>query len=677
MNLARQFPIKSGLILLIAFLGISVWMIIQYADKERQRDLMSWQSRLGILADIKVAQVQKIIQQKKAVLEDLAVNPSLQLYLTQHQQAGDKQDDVLQAQLSYVRNLLRATADRLGMSIAGGGALNTEHQTSRYEGLAVFDNESRPVLSTRGLINDNFDYQAYIASATASGKPAMIDMMSVNGVPVYGFVMPVYPIQHMQSGSVLGVVVALLDPQGDIYEHLKNLHLDTRTDETLLFKAAPNSLVFISPLEQGFKLFHQVPRDAQSAINYAFTTAGGFAQKTDYRGRQVLLTSRPIQHTGWMLMQKIDADEALYESNKHQRFLLTTFSLLTLFVTACFIAVWRHSTSVRLQKITVALETRTALLNAVSDNINEHIFLLDQHNDFVFANLSLAACLGVRPEDFAGKNMASVLGVDVAEQLCGLHCERDTGSLPCTLALPLGKNQASTYHVSTVTLTQGEYRDAKLYVLHDITRLQEAQEKRDRLARGIISTLVKAVDLHDPYCVDHSERTREVATGIASALGLPIVQINALEMAALLANIGKLFVPRDILVKMEPLTGAENEILKKHIDFAVDVLKQLEFEGPVLEIISQKHENLDGSGYPRGIAGEQILLEARILAVANAFVAMASSRAYRPGRPIQQVIDILLQQADRHYDRHVLAALHHIAENKTDWHRWQVVNQAD
>jgi HD-GYP domain-containing protein (c-di-GMP phosphodiesterase class II) len=524
-------------------------------------------------------------------------------------------------------------------------------------------------------MNDFSRYQSLIAQVLSSGKEQLIDIDSIGGQPVFGFIMPVYPVQRMQSGQAPGAILVLFDPRRDIYPLLENLHLDTASDETLLIKEAQNSLVYISPLRDGLSVFHQMARDAGQAANFAFDKQGGFDLKPDYRGIDVLVTGREIDNTPWVLVQKIDADEALQESNNHQRFLLTTFSLLTLFIMALFIAVWRHSTSVRLQKITAALETRTALLNAVSDNINEHIFLIDNRGHFVFANLSLANCLNIRPEDVIGKNMASVLGADVAEQIAGLSCERDRGSLPCTLCLPLGDESSNSYHVSTVTLGQGEYQDAKLYVLHDITRLQEAQEKRDRLARGIISTLVKAVDLHDPFCVDHSERTREVSMEIARALGLDSSRCDALELAAMLANIGKLFVPKEILVKMEPLSRTENDILKKHIEYAVDILKQLDFEGPVVAIIAQKNEYLDGSGYPRGIHGEDILLESRILSVANAFVAMASSRAYRPGRPIKEVIDILLEQADSHYDRHVVAALFHVAENKTDWQRWQVVSE--
>ena len=675
MNVIKQFPIKAGFVLLLLFLLISVWLISQYTAKERSRDLMSWQSRIGILADMKKASVESLLKEKKQTLAELGSNPTLQLYLSQYQSANGKDDEILRAQLSHVRNLLRATASRLGFASINTNAFNTEHMPSSYQGLAVLNAKGDAILSTKGFVKNFSRYKPAITGALSQGVEQVIDLYPVDGMPVFGFVTPVLPLQGLQAQRPVGAVLVLLSPTNELFKRLENLHLDTQSDESLLIRKNENSLVYISPLQKEFKVFHQMAASNQNlASSFAFERPGDFALKQDYRGVDVLVTGRIIENTSWLLVQKIDADEALEESNRHQRFLVTAFGLVTLLVMAMFIAIWRHSTSVRLQKITAALETRTALLNAVSDNINEHIFLVDENREFVFANQSLANCVHIKPEDFVGKSIASVLGPDVSDHLTELDCDLDRGTLPCMINLPLGNEQSNVYHVSTVTLKQGDYKDAKLYVLHDITSLRNAQEKRDRLARGIISTLVKAVDLHDPFCVDHSERTREVAIGIAKELKLDAKRCEALELAALLANIGKLFVPKDILIKMEPLSEAENEMLKKHIDYAIDILKQLAFEGPVVEIIAQKNEYLDGSGYPKGLQGDDILLESRILAVANAFVAMASSRAYREGRPIEEVIDILLEQSSGQYDRHVVAALFHIAENKTDWHKWQVVS---
>ncbi len=115
-------------------------------------------------------------------------------------------------------------------------------------------------------------------------------------------------------------------------------------------------------------------------------------------------------------------------------------------------------------------------------------------------------------------------------------------------------------------------------------------------------------------------------------------------------------------------------MLRENVNYSVDILQGLEFEGPVLTFIQQKNERLDGGGYPKGISGNNIVKESRILSVANAFVAMTSSRAYRSGMPIKEVLDVLVSEADNSYDRHVIAALLQVVENHPDWVSWQQVN---
>jgi len=664
---------KTGLTFLLIFLLLSIWLVFQYVGRERQRDLQHWQARLGMLADLRKAGVEKVLQEKKQALQDLSENPTLKLFLSGYGDQASLNSDILKAQAGHVRNLLAASAARLGIKNQQRGNVNTG-QPEQGAGIAIVDVDARLILATRGFPEQLENVQATIKQVLNQGKIALVDMYQGDqGEPVYGYVAPVFPVQQLSTSKPVGVIVLLLNAEPELWQQLTNLYVDTHSDETILIRKSDHSIEYISPLKNSQDIFHQMPlSNDQLAAAFALARPGDFAILHDYRNVNVLVTARQVHQTPWILMQKIDASEALAESNQHQQFLITTFSLITLLLSALFIAVWRHSTSLRLQKIGQTLESQATLLNAVTDNINEHIFLLDQQNRFVFANQSLIDVLNSRKEEIEAKNLASVLGPDVAEILIGLECDRDTGSLPCMVNLSLGES-SRVYHVSSIQLHRGDYAGAKLYVLHDITELQQAQEKQNRLSRGIISTLVKAVDLHDPHCEKHSERTREVAIEIARELGIRRQQSEALEMAALLANIGKLFIPKEILLKMEPLTGQENEILKKHIEYAVDILRELDFEGPVIEIISQKNEYLDGSGYPGGLKGDGILMESRILAVANAFVAMVSSRAYRPGRDVEEVLNLLLEQTGSHYDRHVVAALFHVAENKLDWKKWQSV----
>ncbi len=666
----NAFKIKFPPVLASVFLGlfivISLWLIFEYAEKEKNRDLTNWQSRLALLAEIRSAAVEDLIWKQKKQLKKLAENTSLRLFLSEYNNRDKVNEVVLSAVQGHVRNLLRASAGSFGFL---ENITAIKKNSSGEYGLAVLDKKQILVMSTKGFPVDIEAHKAVVKKTYNAAKIQVIDLYSGESKQsVYGYIMPVFQVQDIELIEPVGAVILLLNPQKDLYPILKNRQSITGSDESLLVRQEGASLVYISPIKEDYNLFHRLPdNNNQLASSYAYHNPGGFREVQDYRGNNVLVTGREVKDTPWKLVQKISASEALAESNSHQTFLLTTFILCVFFVAMAFVAIWRHSTSLRLQSLSNVLEARTILLDAVTDNIKDNIILLDQNSKIIFMNSAFSHLLSIDIDEIKSKHITSVLGKETAERLINSICA-DTKT--CVMSLQIDSCER-VYHVVSTRLVYGEHQSAVLYVLHDISELKQEQEKREQLGQGIIGTLVKAVDMHDPYCINHSARTRDVAIAIAKEMNLTEMQLESLEMAALLANIGKLYVPKEILTKMEALSDNESKQLRKHIGFAVDILSELPFSGPVVDIISQKSEFLDGSGYPEGLAGSDIMLESRILAVANAFVAMASSRAYREGRAVKEVVDILLEQSESHYDRHVVAALFHISENKADWKTWQ------
>jgi len=667
-SLLKFSPAQASLFLLV-FIALSLWLIFEYAEKERNRDLISWQSRLALLAEIRATAVEDWIVVRKTQLHKLANNASLKLFLSEHENKSESNRAILNAQQAHVRNLLRASAERFGFA-EDNIKINNLNLNNRSEyGLAILGAQQQLIMATKGFAKNIDKNKQVIQQVYNTAEAQIIDLYAgEKQQPVYGYVIPVFKIQDVKLSRPVGAIMLLLNPQKNLYKILQNKQSVTKTDESILVKRVGPSLVYISPVQGEFNLFHQLPdNNNQLAASFAFHNPGGFSKMYDYRGKLVLVTGRKINNSPWALVQKISADEALSESNEHQKFLFTSFILFVLMVAAAFIAIWRHSTSMRLQLLSLTLERRTALLDAVTNNIQENIILLDKDRRVEFINLSFANVLSVDADEIKSKKINSVLGKETSERLMACAQEQNHARV---ISLNL-EGVERIYHVTANTLVAGEHQNDILFVLHDISELKAEQEKREQLGKGIIGTLVKAVDLHDPHCANHSGRTRDVAMAIGREMQLTEIQLEALEMASLLANIGKLFVAKEILTKMQALSEEESAALKKHIGYAVDILSELTFNGPVVDIISQKSERLDGSGYPNGLEGDDIMLEARILAVADAFVAMASARAYREGRKVNEVIDTLLAQSESKYDRHVVAALFHISENKADWQTWQ------
>lgn len=187
-------------------------------------------------------------------------------------------------------------------------------------------------------------------------------------------------------------------------------------------------------------------------------------------------------------------------------------------------------------------------------------------------------------------------------------------------------------------------------------RLEEAFRQIRRSLEGVVGALSAVAERRDPYTAGHSRRVAKLACAIARELGLSEDRVEGLRVAALLHDIGKTSVPAEILAKPSRLTELEFGIIKAHPQAAWEILSGIEFPWPVAEVVLQHHERLDGSGYPRGLKGEEILLEARILAVADVVEAMSSHRPYRPARTLEEALREIERGKGVLYDPQVVEA---------------------
>ena len=199
----------------------------------------------------------------------------------------------------------------------------------------------------------------------------------------------------------------------------------------------------------------------------------------------------------------------------------------------------------------------------------------------------------------------------------------------------------------------GKIFGASLDVTERVIAQQTLLERERRLQRalaGAVSALATTVEMRDPYTSGHQRRVAELAVSIAQLLGWPEERVDDVQVAALLHDIGKVVVPTEILSKPSRLSDHEFEIIKGHALAAGEILEPVEFDGPVREAILQHHERMDGSGYPHGLRGEQIIPEARVLAVADVYEAMISHRPYRAGLARDEVFAELRAGAGEWFD---------------------------
>jgi PAS domain S-box-containing protein/putative nucleotidyltransferase with HDIG domain len=200
-------------------------------------------------------------------------------------------------------------------------------------------------------------------------------------------------------------------------------------------------------------------------------------------------------------------------------------------------------------------------------------------------------------------------------------------------------------------------------IISDITERKLAEEEIHRQAeqlrrtvQGAVLAMSHVVETRDPYTAGHERRVAELAEAIAAEMGFAGEELEALRLAALIHDIGKIAVPAEILARPGRLSDVEFNLIRQHPASGFDILEAIDFGSPVAEFVLQHHERLDGSGYPRGLAGDQVLPEARIIAVADVVEAMSSHRPYRAALGLEAALGEVCAHAGLRYDADVVAA---------------------
>jgi PAS domain S-box-containing protein/putative nucleotidyltransferase with HDIG domain len=236
------------------------------------------------------------------------------------------------------------------------------------------------------------------------------------------------------------------------------------------------------------------------------------------------------------------------------------------------------------------------------------------------------------------------------------------------------KKNGELFMVESIGVSLRNTRGELLYELvtwEDITerkkisdKLEESYAQLQKGLDGAIEAVGTMSEARDPYTAGHQRRVSRLAVAIAREMGLPDGRVRAVQLAALLHDIGKISIPAELLSKPSYLSDIERILMQNHPLVSRDILKSIQFPWPICGIIVQHHERLDGSGYPEGLKGKQIVLEARILGVADVVEAMSSHRPYRPALGISKALIEISKQAGILYDEKVVEACKKLFKNK-------------
>jgi PAS domain S-box-containing protein len=277
------------------------------------------------------------------------------------------------------------------------------------------------------------------------------------------------------------------------------------------------------------------------------------------------------------------------------------------------------------------------------------LFVLDGQGDVVELNHEAVRQLGYEPDEIRGRSVFDLHPEDERDRVVNTVTRMLSG-LEEYCAVPLLTNQGHEVPVET-RVSHGRWNGAE--ALFGICRASRS----DRVLRAAVLALNGALELRDPYTAQHVRNMVPLSEALAVEMGLPPDRVELVRIAAELHDIGMLGIPAAVLSRPGPISRAERLLVNEHPGLGYDLLRPMEFLGPIPDIVLQHHERLDGSGYPNGLTRDEILLEARIIGVADVVEAMSAHRAYRPALPFRDALAEIRRGAGQTYDAGVAAAV--------------------
>ncbi len=316
-----------------------------------------------------------------------------------------------------------------------------------------------------------------------------------------------------------------------------------------------------------------------------------------------------------------------------------------------------------LEKEHDALEESEKKFRCISSTAQEAIIMADDGGRVLYWNEAAETAFGYTKEEASVKKLHELIIPPRfhKDHLRGMEIFQDTGkgNLIGTKAIELTalRKDGTEFPIElSLSGTRLENRWVAVGMIRDVTERKLAEERTRKALEGTIQALATTVETRDPYTAGHQQRVTVLACAVAEEMGLSGEKIEGLRMAGVIHDVGKIGVPAEILTKPGRITETEFEIIKTHPQVGYDILKGIEFPWPVAEIVLQHQERLDGSGYPRGLSGDDILMEARIIAVADTVEAMASHRPYRAALGIDAALDEISKKKGVFYDPDVVDA---------------------
>ncbi len=298
-------------------------------------------------------------------------------------------------------------------------------------------------------------------------------------------------------------------------------------------------------------------------------------------------------------------------------------------------------------------------LKILFDYAPDAYYISDLKGNFIDGNKAAEKVIGYKREELIGKSLLKLKLLSLADTAKAAKLLvknlRGQPTGPDEIVLNRKDNSKVIVEISTHPV-KIKGRTLVLGIARDITERKQAEERLKKTMDATIQTVSKIIEAKDPYTSGHQQRVCQLTVPLAQELGLSQDKVEGIRIASLIHDIGKIGIPTEILSKPTSLTNKEFNLIKVHSQKGYDILKPIDFSYPIAQIVLQHHEKINGSGYPNNLKGDEILLEAKIIGVADVMEAMSSFRPYRPALGIDAALEEITQKKGILYDPEVANA---------------------
>ena len=647
--------VNIGLFVLMLIAMIATGLVVTAADERKTSTLADLGARLDESVSGRRALLLAWVESRVLASRRLTESELVRMFVSDIAltSAGTPLPRSLLDQRPYFQTLISEFAEQNGLMRA-----------------AIIDRRGRLLLGSSGPALDVAGVLAH-ASAASAGWTSIV--------------LPIRPLA--EHGDDLAIDVLVPMPAVQTTGRLAN-DSGTIFVQTIRAKDVLEDLMKVAPTRKESEKIYliQERNDNQERISLAASDHAAFRlmQPSQALAEHALTASRPtivdgrlvyslgklVPNVRWTILHTVDARAAMASVDRFVLAMTGIAVAIALGATLCFATLWwrrtsrhHHELMLLYQAFADRLDENRRFLATIMNSMSDWLTVTNDDRQLIYVNPAFVTALGLPKDNILGRRAEDVLSLETVTS----PANDFDGTAPDE-PLTVCRVGDQRYLVAT---SWSDMRDqagqsvGHVAVMRDQTELVEQRQQRLRALTETIDAFVHAIERRDPFLLGHTRRLRSYAIAVGQKLDLDDESLTAMALAASLSQAGKIFIPDEILVKPKRHNQKEADVMRRHIDHAISILGRIDFGFPVVEILSQMHERLDGSGYPNGLLDADIGLPGKILGAVDVFCARTAPRSYRDRLSAGHTLYHLANNASR-YDVTVISALTDIVKGEGD-----------